>query len=262
MFWTRLLSGIVLIAVALGTIYAGGAVLAAVLLFLSLAGMREYYKAVHRKGRTTALEIAAYVGAVLYYAVLYLGRDKLQSLVIVGVFLAVMIAYVVAFPKYDHREAASSFFGFFYVAVMLGFIFMTRSRLAGRVDVWLIFISSWGADTLAYCVGSLFGRHKMTPVLSPHKSVEGAFGGVAGAALLAFIYALIFRQPAVSYLVTGAIAAVISIFGDLAASAIKRQNDIKDYGKLIPGHGGVLDRFDSVIFTAPVIYFCCLLFLG
>lgn len=102
----------------------------------------------------------------------------------------------------------------------------------------------------------------MAPRLSPKKSVEGAIGGILGAALLGFIYAIIFKQPKVEYAVICACAAVISIIGDLAASAVKRNAGIKDYGKIIPGHGGILDRYDSVIFTAPVIYFLSLVLLG
>ena len=108
----------------------------------------------------------------------------------------------------------------------------------------------------------LFGKHKLAPVLSPKKSIEGAVGGVAGAALLGLAYGLVlgthmeeFDNPVVACAISCAIAAVISQIGDLAASAIKRNHDIKDYGHLIPGHGGILDRFDSMIFTAPAIYF-------
>ena len=100
------------------------------------------------------------------------------------------------------------------------------------------------------------GRHRLAPELSPKKSVEGAIGGVAGSALVGFLYGLLISPDAgaLVYALISAIGAVISQFGDLTASAIKRNHDIKDYGKLIPGHGGIIDRFDSVIVTAPIIY--------
>ena len=107
----------------------------------------------------------------------------------------------------------------------------------------------------------LIGKHKMSPVLSPKKSVEGAVGGVVGAALLGAIYAAVVgshleaENPVITYAIICAVGALISMVGDLAASAIKRNHNIKDYGTLIPGHGGIMDRFDSVIFTAPVIYY-------
>ena len=118
------------------------------------------------------------------------------------------------------------------------------------------------ADMIMVC-GTI--TNKMAPVLSPKKSVEGGIGGIAGAALIGVLYALAVNHwgnagaSIVSYAVIGAVGGAISQIGDLAASAIKRYHNIKDYGKLIPGHGGILDRFDSVIFTAPIIYYLAVL---
>ena len=138
----------------------------------------------------------------------------------------------------------------------------------GAFLVWLIFLCSWGCDTCAYCVGVLIGKHKMSPKLSPKKSVEGAVGGVVGAAVLGAAYAAVVGKylqtdsnHIVMYAAICAAGALISMIGDLAASAIKRNHEIKDYGRLIPGHGGILDRFDSVIFTAPVIYFLAMVMM-
>lgn len=156
----------------------------------------------------------------------------------------------------------AAFFGVFYVAVMLSYIYQTRMLPQGAYTVWLIFLCSWGCDTCAYCVGMLIGKHKMTPKLSPKKSWEGAAGGIIGAALLGLIYGFVFQnkmgttqKDIFAMAAICAVGAVISMIGDLTASAIKRNYEIKDYGKLIPGHGGILDRFDSVIFTAPVIFY-------
>ena len=146
----------------------------------------------------------------------------------------------------------AAFFGVFYVAVMLSYIYQTRILPGGVFQVWLVFICAWGCDTCAYCVGMLIGKHKMAPKLSPKKSVEGGIGGIAGAALIAVLYALAINH-------WGTAGGAISQIGDLAASAIKRNHDIKDYGKLIPGHGGILDRFDSIIFTAPIIFYLSVL---
>ena len=126
----------------------------------------------------------------------------------------------------------------------------------------MIFIGSWGSDTCAYLVGCAIGKHKIVPKLSPKKSLEGCIGGILGSALLGAVYALVFTKqltlfanPVVACAVIGAASSVLSQLGDWAASAIKRNYDIKDYGKLIPGHGGIMDRFDSVIFTAPLVYY-------
>ena len=148
---------------------------------------------------------------------------------------------------------------------MLSYIYQARLLEGGVFTVWLVFICAWGCDTCAYCVGKLIGKHKMAPVLSPKKSVEGGIGGIAGAALIGVLYALAINHwggagaDIVQYAVIGGAGGAISQIGDLAASAIKRYHNIKDYGKLIPGHGGILDRFDSVIFTAPIIYYLAVL---
>ena len=125
----------------------------------------------------------------------------------------------------------------------------------------LIFIGAWVTDTFAYFTGVFFGKHKLIEDVSPKKTIEGCSGGVIGAALIAFIYACVFRTelesngcPVWLFVLVGAVGAVCSQIGDLAASAIKRNYEIKDYGKLIPGHGGVMDRFDSILFTAPLAY--------
>ena len=263
MFKTRLISGILLVIAALLTIISGGYVLFFTLLCISLIGMQELYKAMGVHGESTELlEIIGYLGAILYYVSLLLGFESYGLMTVLVSLILLMFVYVFTYPKYNAHQIMSAFFGVVYVAVMLSFIFLTRNLPEGKFIVWLIFLCSWGCDTCAYCVGMLIGKHKMAPVLSPKKSVEGGIGGVAGAALLGAIYAAAIKGPMVEYAVICGIGALISMVGDLAASAIKRNQGIKDYGKLIPGHGGILDRFDSVIFTAPVIYYLAKIILG
>ena len=263
MFKSRLRRGILLVIAALLTIISGGYVLFFTLLCISLIGMQELYKAMGiHEDRTGLLEIVGYLGAVLYYISLLLGFESYGLMAVLVSLILVMFVYVFTYPKYHANQVMAAFFGVVYVAVMLSFILMTRNLPDGKFIVWLIFLCSWGCDTCAYCVGMLIGKHKMAPVLSPKKSVEGGVGGVVGAALLGVIYAAATQGPMVEYAVICGIGALISMVGDLAASAIKRNQGIKDYGKLIPGHGGILDRFDSVIFTAPVIYYLAKIILG
>lgn len=263
MFKTRLLSGIVLVAVALLTIISGGYVLFFTLLGISLIGMQELYKVMKVRGdHFNALEIAGYLGAVIYYVLMSLDFEKYGMMGVIISFMMFMFVYVFTYPKFKADQVMPAFFGVVYVAVMLSFIYLTRNLPDGKFLVWLIFLCSWGCDTCAYCVGMLIGKHKMAPILSPKKSVEGGVGGVAGAALLGAIYAAATGGKIAEYALICAVGALISMVGDLAASAIKRNQGIKDYGKLIPGHGGILDRFDSVIFTAPAIYFLAKLVLG
>ena len=263
MFKTRLLSGIVLVAVALLTIISGGYVLFFTLLGISLIGMQELYKAMKvRTDQFNALEIAGYLGAVIYYVLMAADFEKYGMMGVIIAFMIFMFVYVFNYPRFHAEQVMPAFFGVVYVAVMLSFIYLTRNLPDGKFLVWLIFLCSWGCDTCAYCVGMLIGKHKRAPVLSPKKAVEGGIGGVAGAALLGVIYAAATGGPMAEYALICAVGALISMVGDLAASAIKRNQGIKDYGKLIPGHGGILDRFDSVIFTAPAIYFLAKLVLG
>ena len=238
MFKTRLLSGIVLVAVALLTIISGGYVLFFTLLGISLIGMQELYKAMKvRTDQFNALEIAGYLGAVIYYVLMAADFEKYGMMGVIIAFMIFMFVYVFNYPRFHAEQVMPAFFGVVYVAVMLSFIYLTRNLPDGKFLVWLIFLCSWGCDTCAYCVGMLIGKHKMAPVLSPKKSVEGGIGGVAGAALLGVIYAAATGGPMAEYALICAVGALISMVGDLAASAIKRNQGIKDYGKLIPGHG-------------------------
>ena len=265
MFKTRLLSGILLMIIALVTVISGGGILFATLLIISLIGMSELYKIldVHNK----LLGCVGYVGAILYYGLLWFGYNEWIICMSIGFLILLMAVYVFSYPKYHADQVMMTFFGLFYVAMMLSYVYQARELPQGAFLVWLVFICSWGCDTCAYCVGVLIGKHKMAPKLSPKKSIEGAVGGVAGAALIGALYALAvnhFAQvgaPVGMYAAIGAVGGLISMVGDLAASAIKRNHNIKDYGKLIPGHGGILDRFDSVIFTAPIIYYMAVLLM-
>ena len=263
MFKIRLLSGILLVIAALLTIISGGYVLFITLLCISLIGMQELYKAMRvHKEKVELLEITGYLGAVLYYGTVLLDFERYGTMAILIALVLLMFVYVFTYPKYKADQVIATFFGVVYVAVMLSFILLTRNLEGGKYIVWLIFLCSWGCDTCAYCVGMLIGKHKMAPVLSPKKSVEGGVGGVVGAALLGVIYAAATNGPMAEYAVICGVGALISMVGDLAASAIKRNQGIKDYGKLIPGHGGILDRFDSVIFTSPVIFYLAKIILG
>lgn len=259
MFKTRLISGIVLVIIALVTIISGGPILLGTLMLVSLIGLNELYKVV--KIEKTMLGYTGYLVTILYYLLMFFEVNYDSMLLVIALLVAVMAIYVFTFPKYVSEQAVTGFFGVFYVSVMLSYIYQTRVVKEGLFLVALVFLCSWGCDTCAYCVGMLIGKHKMAPKLSPKKSVEGAIGGLAGAALLGALYALAINrwggasaQPS-AYALICFVGGMISMLGDLAASAIKRNHEIKDYGTLIPGHGGILDRFDSVIFTAPVIYY-------
>lgn len=266
----RTISAVVIVLVALAAILPGGIILAAVLYVVSIIGYLELTKACGvRKGeKRNGLEITGIAAITCYYPVIYLVEDTSYAvMVIVLSMMAMMSVYVFAYPRFHADQVMAAYFSLIYAPVMLSFVFLTRQLDNGIYLVWMIFISSWISDTFAYLTGVMFGRHKLAPVLSPKKSVEGAVGGIAGAALTGALFGVLFRsafeieQIVLILTVVGGAGSVISQVGDLAASAIKRNHEIKDYGKLIPGHGGVMDRFDSVIFTAPMIYFLTLILI-
>lgn len=263
-FFVRLFSGIVLLAIIIAAGILGGDVLFALTFAISVIGYLEFLKVFQLERRAPG--VWGYVFLVLYYLGLRLWKVEDFALFMLIAYLLVLLAvYVFTFPKYKTEEIAEAFLGLVYVPVLLSFIWQTRMLpIEGEetsLIYFLIFICSWGCDTCAYAVGMLLGRHKLAPVLSPKKSIEGAVGGVAGAALIGCIYAAVFSLDKADCALLCAVGAIVSQVGDLAASAIKRNHNIKDYGKLIPGHGGILDRFDSVIVTAPIIYILSVIFL-
>ncbi len=266
----RIISAVVAIPILLFFIIVGGLPLRGAVLVLSLIGMGELYKAVSGK-----IKLVHFVGfaleAVYAYCMYrleffrYFSADInyffIMFFAVTVAMLLILIILVFAHKTNKIIDGAITVFGFFYVGVLLSLICEVRE--AGLIYSWLPFIFAFGSDTGAYFIGSKFGRHKLTPELSPKKSVEGAIGGVVTVVILTGIYFLVCSRfyyditinITVYYMIISLFGAALSQVGDLAASSIKRFTGIKDYGKIMPGHGGVLDRFDSVLFTLPVVFF-------
>jgi phosphatidate cytidylyltransferase len=266
MFKQRVMSAIVLVILIAITLYFGGAVTNVVMCAVSLIGIMELMRiyGLHKK----PLGFVAYAATIVYYAIIYFNQDKFIMPLVAVYLLVILAVYVLTYPAYKDKDVMAAFMSFFYVAVMLSYVYLIRDMEHGLVLVLLIFVSSWGNDTCAYLVGFTCGKHKMSPVLSPKKSIEGLIGGIVGSGILGAVFGIIYNNyvtdmnmaPLV-FAIIGAVGALPAVVGDLAASAIKRNNDIKDYGKLIPGHGGIMDRFDSIIFTAPIVYYMVLYLL-
>lgn len=258
-FLERLISGIILVIIALVTIILGKDVLLVTVVAISVIGFYELAKVYGLQWKFPG--ICGYIATIGYYALIRMDYKEYIIVFFIAYLIVLMGTYVFTFPKFKAEDVMVCFFGMFYVVLMLSYIYQVRMMQDGAYIVWLIFLCSWGCDTCAYLVGVMFGKHKMAPVLSPKKSIEGGIGGVAGAALLGFIYATIFKDKItidnanIIFPIVCAVGGIISQIGDLTASGIKRNHDIKDYSRLIPGHGGILDRFDSVIITAPIIYY-------
>lgn len=256
MFVTRLKSGIVLMAITIALLVYGGYPLFWVITGISLIGLFELYRTVGMEKTLPA--VVGYISSVMVDILILDNYYEYLLMWLIFTLMVMMACYVIAYPKYDSNQMIMLFFGLIYVTTMLSFVFKVRFVEDGILLVWLIFIGAWGSDTCAYCVGKLIGKHKMPSKLSPNKTIEGCVGGVLGAALIGFIFAVVFFEDKNIWWelpIIGAASSIISQIGDLTASAIKRNHDIKDYGKLIPGHGGILDRFDSIIFTAPIVFY-------
>ena len=213
-FKTRTISGIVLIVIMTVLLVAGGDLLFAALLAISCIGMYELYKLT--KIHRSVPGILGYVAAAVYYILIRTGHEEKSLAVFVTLLICLMFAYVFTYPAFRAEQIMTVPFGLLYVAVMLSFIYRIRVLDGGKYLVWLVLGCSWAADTCAYL--------------------------------------RILAHPVLYVGLITACGAVVSMVGDLTASGIKRNYGIKDYGTLIPGHGGILDRFDSVIITAPIIY--------
>lgn len=260
MFWVRVRSSVILVILTLLTVILGDNVLFITISLISIIGLTELYKVL--KINNAVIGYVGYTACIAYYLLIYFKMENYNMLLIIAFLMLLMFAYVYKFPKYNIEQVTLTYFGLFYVAFMLSYIYKVRMLQDGIWLVWLIFVGAWGSDTCAYLVGRKIGKHKIFPNLSPKKSAEGCVGGILGAMLLGFIYAIIINSkmkgianPKLEFTIICGASSIISQIGDLTASAIKRNHSIKDYGKLIPGHGGILDRFDSIIFTAPIVYY-------
>ncbi len=260
-----MISGIVIALVLAAVLIPGGYILAAALLLVSLIGFFELSRAmgVHEDGRKiNALEVCGYASIFVHYIQMILIRDyRYYIFSLMFAFFLIMACFVLAYPRFTSTQAVFCFFCFIYAPVNISFVYLLRIRHLGIYFAWIPFIA-WVCDTCAYFVGRTFGRHKLVPQLSPKKTIEGAIGGIIGAVLVGAIFGYVLYRNVthdtgvilVLILITFA-GSIISQLGDLLASGIKREHKIKDYGNVIPGHGGIMDRFDSVIFVTPCIYF-------
>lgn len=213
------------------------------------------------------LSLAMPVGAYLYIYVFSrpaTGYLLLMALAEMVLLLWLFFVAVLAEGNIPFADIAQVFAGVTYVAVAFAALTILRYLPGGEYLFLLVFIAAWISDVFAYFVGFLFGKHKLSPKISPKKTVEGSLGGIAFAVVAFLLYGFLFRRfggrtPHYPLLaISAVILAVVSQIGDLLTSLIKREHDVKDYGKLFPGHGGVLDRFDSVLAVATVLMIICL----
>lgn len=250
----RILTSLVGLAVFFAVIFAHEYVLSGAIAVIALLMLYEVYGAMDTKKE---LRGTGYAACLMMFASVFAGKPLLAFYAAIILFMAVM---VFTHGKVKCSEALSTAaITVFISASMLSLVFI-RSRF-GVYAVIMPFVVAWLTDTGAYFAGSLLGKHKLVPQISPKKTVEGAIGGILLASASVVVFGMIFAERGigtadiVKLVAVGAVGSVVSQVGDLAASCIKRDFGKKDYGTALPGHGGFMDRFDSVLFAAPFVYF-------
>lgn len=256
---TRIITAIVSLVVFGFVLAAGETVFNVAIGIIILAMLYELCGALTK---SKALKVLGFLCSVILMA-----SANSIALSVTALITLTMVFLVFLHSKVEYREVFSVSFMSVYVTLFMSFIPRMRSEL-GLAVMAIIFVIAWGSDTFAYFSGTFFGKHKLIPKVSPKKTVEGAVGAVIGTALLCVLYVWIMAKVGyplggtapntelyLEFALTGAAGSILSQLGDLAASAIKRDAGIKDYGKIFPGHGGFMDRFDSVLFIAPIVYY-------
>ena len=253
-------------------VFLGGYFLVAGVFVLSLMAVKEYCNAFREKKPAIW---AIYVSLFLLYGGYLLsayGGEMLVTtwLILPWVFVSLILCFLSMFAmeKRDLMQGMATITGVFYINFLAFHIvlvdeYFSSEFYAGPVPltglnsyVWIIILSAFGTDIFAYFTGKAFGKRKLCPSISPKKTISGAIGGVAGSILLCGLFGY-FLIPGgfIDCLIIGAAGGVVSQLGDLSASVMKRKIGIKDWGTLIPGHGGILDRIDSLLFTAPLVFY-------
>ena len=265
----RIITGIVGIGLAAFVIQAGGTLFAVCGLVLALGAWFEYCNAFSRKGYSPAFLIGGlFVSAMCYAA--YGGLDTgLLTMLSLGAVLVMFLLTVLLHGSFSVPSAAVSAAGVLYLGMSFAHLIGLRVMEHGMAPVetqlgvlepgcaliWTALIGTWASDTFAYFAGSFLGRHKLCPSISPGKTVEGFVGGLIGTTASVAGLGVLFGFDVQVMAVLGLCICLIATLGDLVESVMKRYTGIKDSGHIIPGHGGIWDRFDSVIYTVPFVYY-------
>lgn len=267
----RTISGVVLLGIVLGAAYGGKFAFGAFLLLIVVVGMWEFYNIAAATGASPHRTLGLAAGIVLFVTSFFIfdgfvsdvrSADSVDMLIGGILYFSVLIplCFVVEL-FYDSetplRNVATTLMGIFYVAYPMALMLFIPILITGEWQpesfLFYLFIV-WGNDVFAYLVGIAFGKHKMAPRISPKKSWEGFVGGVAGAMAMGAIGSFVVGGPLGMWLGLAAVVAITSVFGDLVESMFKREADIKDSGRIIPGHGGILDRFDALLISSPFAF--------
>lgn len=259
--------GALILAPLLVFLFIGGNLLKFLLLVLSFIGMHEFFNVAKNKN-INPVSFLAYIFCILYY--ILLDKFSINGTFLVGlsIFTFICLCIPIINEKYNFIDVGITVVGFIYVSVFFSFISLIEQKKCGNYLIWLVFLSSWLCDTTAYYVGKYLGKRKLNPRISPNKTIEGSIGGLLGSIIACTLYGIFINKIVAinidmyHFFIISLLCGVFCQFGDLVASSIKRFVGVKDYSNLIPGHGGILDRFDSILFSAVVVYSYLTIVLG
>ena len=257
---TRIISGIVMVPLLL-IIYFGGIPLLAAAALIAYVGVTEFYNGFENMGVHPSKPIAYVMITILYAGHLFLGVN--HTFLMAWVILSMMVSMIYGWKITERKpyDAVATLTALVYI-VLFSYHIVISDNTPYPEMTWLVVIAAFGSDIMAYFTGYFLGKHKMAPNLSPKKTIEGAVGGVVGSAVLCGIFGYFFYPTMMVHcMIIGVLGGMVAEAGDLTASMFKRGMGIKDYGHLIPGHGGIMDRFDSVIFVAPAVCYYILFVL-
>lgn len=266
---TRIITSVIALAIFIAVLMAPPIVFTIALAGVILVMLYECYSATKAN---VPMKIVGFVSAIIAMVMVYINNiinyDSFTQGSVFGMIMLIvlmhMILVVIEHGKKSYKDILANGFLTLYITLSVGCIWLMKERF-GTTQMLLIFICAWSTDTFAYFSGKLFGKHKLIPNVSPNKTVEGAIGGVIGAMVISVAYLFVVKEVMnldiltwsnvyVQGAVTGLIGGAFSQVGDLVASSIKRDTGIKDFGWIFPGHGGFMDRFDSVIFISPFLF--------
>lgn len=277
-FFIRVVSGAVLIILMIAAFFFNIQISLAFMTIIAVRGLYEFYRI---EGiQATLLGIIGYITTIGYYFNIVYNGNSIGIHILLLSFLIGAVIYIVQYHMAEEVETDRSgklrhmIFGILYITVTFGTMLQISMLPDGKSLIWIVFISAWGSDSLAYVVGRLFGKKKLSKILSPKKTIAGSIGGVVGAVVLALVFMYVYegvKYYSISiytvniYILVSIIvffASIMGQIGDLFASSFKRAKGVKEYGNLIPGHGGVLDRYDSILFVSPTVYIILSLYLN
>lgn len=257
---TRVITALTLLPLLLFVVLGAPKIYTAIL-FALMAAIAAY-ELLTGTGLVKHMRLCAYSGVCAFWCVLWCGLNIGYPWLLLGILIlwvAVFAEMMASEMKLGFDMAAVSIVSGVVLPLLFGAIVRLHAMEQGRFYILIPFVLAFLSDTGAYFTGLSFGKHKLAPVISPKKTVEGVIGGVAGAVLGMLLYCAVlqlFFKFQVNYfyaVIYGILGSAAGVFGDLCFSVIKRQTGIKDYGKLFPGHGGILDRFDSMMVVAPLV---------